>query len=144
MWCRWRAVPEVSQSDWLRAYNNLLWFRGRVEEKTFMLKYEDLIEHPDRVMKNICGFLSLEWLPQLGEGLHRNSMNKWRNDPLFGFQPEEQVKTLGRHLGYSSAELHAPDRRLWPFYRRMLVATYPGVQLYRKQRRRLASLMRPR
>lgn len=90
MWKRWSALPEFTQYDWLRAYKNLEAFKKIVKEKMIILSYEDIVSGRMK-FKNICEFLNIKYTNEIGNNIHKKSINKWKNDNLYGFKLSKKV-----------------------------------------------------
>ncbi len=121
MWKRWRTPPEAREGEWCRAYSNLQWLHEQAPEHTHLIRYEDLTADPG-ALGDLFGFLGLELEAGLGETLHSRSVQAWRNDRGFGYQPSEQVRRIAASFGYSDEDLANPLSRTWPL-RRTLVST---------------------
>ncbi|MGH1365585.1 MAG: sulfotransferase family protein [Calditrichia bacterium] len=118
MWQRWSAVPERRQFEWLRAHQNLQYLGERAGEKLLTIRYEDITAGPES-MKQICKFIGVEWSPEIGSDLHRKSVQKWRSDKTFGFQPDDDVLAMARSLGYREAEMKTTHSFIWPIIRNL-------------------------
>jgi hypothetical protein len=103
-WRRWRAAPEASQHEWLRAARNLERLRGPAGSRLRVLRYEDMIREPARL-----GFAhEFAGVPQSPESrgfLHDDSLQKWRRDPGFRLRLAGEVRGLAVRLGYPPEEL---------------------------------------
>ncbi|MEL6822922.1 MAG: sulfotransferase [Calditrichota bacterium] len=116
MWQRWSAIPEKSQYEWLRAHRNMLEFQQEVGEQLLIIRYEDLTAGPE-VIQQLCNFIGIEWNKDIGSSLHRKSVQKWRNDRNFGFQPSKEVVEMAVKLGYKIEEVTVPKSPIWPVLR---------------------------
>ncbi|MGI8517441.1 MAG: sulfotransferase family protein [Acidimicrobiia bacterium] len=119
MWNRWRVPPEKSQHDWVRAYQNLLWLKAQVGERTLLVRYEDLVSDP-ACLQRICALVGIETLAGMGSGFSPASVGAWRKDKGFGFQPAPEVNALAGTLGYPPPEL--ARGRFWPLRRELGIA----------------------
>ncbi|MCC7257269.1 MAG: sulfotransferase [Gammaproteobacteria bacterium] len=120
-WRRWNALPERAQHDWRRAYTNLRELAGRVGDRLYVVRYEDLVTDP-AVMAGICRFLGIE--PVVGaSSLHRVSLGKWRSDATYGFVLDPAVAELARSFGYAAEDLQGRPRLVWPVARRVQAIT---------------------
>ncbi len=123
---------QMGEQIWTTMNNNILDFQDSIgEERCFQLRYEDLVTQPEAVMRELCAFLGVEFLPALllpyeGErmtdGVHEASLGI--GDPNFhkrqGIEPSLanawQTAVLPRQLGRASRQLAAEfDYELpWP------------------------------
>ncbi len=116
MWCRWRAVPEVQQYEWLAAYRGLKYFQSLEGDRLRIINYESLVSD-GAVIKDLCEFLGIEWTPDIGRDLKPSSIGSWRKDKRFGFRLAEEVVKLAQELGYASEDLQIKTSTTWPVYR---------------------------
>jgi len=123
MWQRWSAIPEKSQFEWLRAHRNLLDFQQEVGEQLLITRYEDLTAGP-KAIQRVCEFIGIDWQKEIGSALHRKSVQKWRNDNLFGFQPSKDVVEMAIQLGYDEKDLTVPNSLMWPIQRSVNQANF--------------------
>ncbi len=115
MWSRWRYVPELQESEWIRAYKNLRWFQQQAGDSLKIVRYEDLTADADCLAEllDFCG------LPgeNVDSQLHQEAREKWRDDKFFGFQPAQQTLDLARSYGYRADALRNERHPLWLPYR---------------------------
>lgn len=130
MWVRWQAVPEEQQYEWLRAYQNLLQFRSLVNDRLRIVKYEELVTDR-RIIKRLCALAGIQWMPNIGRGLRASSVQKWRDDKMFGFRPSEEVINFAQDLGYPYLEMSSSKKVGWPVYREIIKAAHRGAKFIR-------------
>ena len=124
---RWKLPPERLQYEWLQSYQNLQKLRERVGPRLLTLRYEDMVDADDwlRPVEAFCE--RPRRLAGRGE-LHRRSLQKWKQDPLYGFVLAEEVAALAERYGYARAELANEPKRLWPIYRTWAQTLHQGWQ----------------
>ena len=122
MWKRWRTPPEAREAEWCRAYANLQWLIAQAPDHTHVIRYEDLTGDPG-ALGDLLGFLGLSSEAGVGDTLHRRSVQTWRNDRGFGYQPSTEVRRIATSLGYSDDDLANPGHWTWPLRRTVLSTT---------------------
>ncbi len=121
--------PEERQFGWASCYRNILALREIVGRESFhMVRYEDLIAHPKQVFGEVCDYLRLERCEAIGEKVHAQSLEKWRDDPYFTLQLDESVRRLAVYFGYQKDEVYNPPK--------------PGMPAAAKMHRRIANMLR--
>jgi hypothetical protein len=113
MWQRWRGLPHHNQRDWCTAYSNLLRLRGLVGERLLIIRYEDMVSDPTRLVP-IYRFMGLP-APPPGY-LHDKALAKWRGDPRFRFRLDPAAVMLAEQFGYDSSDLENRSSPLWWLY----------------------------
>lgn len=114
-WRRWKAIPEKTQYQWKRAYENLLRFRDLVEDKLIIIRYEDLIDD-NALLEKISEFVEQPYNRE-DRHFHSRSLQKWSKDPFFGFQLSPQVRNLAVKFGYRQEDMMNSRKWMWPVYR---------------------------
>ncbi len=110
-WSSWRSRPRIRQFVWRQSHENLLRFREAVNPAQFLLvRYEDLSDAPIDTMRAVCRFANLDYDAQVGLGVHRKSIDKWRIDPIYTLQLDESVKAVARVFGYTDADMENPRK----------------------------------
>ena len=110
MWKRWYAIPEQRQYEWLRAYNNLLDFKFKLNEYLKIVKYEDLVKNPEE-LRDLFNFIGVNYSPELETNLHNRSLNKWKNDKNFAFHLSQEVFELAKKF-YSTEKLQNENKNI--------------------------------
>lgn len=96
MWDRWKSPPNYKQWVWIEAAKNLQYIQKIVPpENLITTRYEDMVENPEGLMKEITGRLGVPWNADMGKAMHRKSTNKWKNQIIttksfLGFPLEKQ------------------------------------------------------
>lgn len=134
MWNRWKTVPEAREGEWCRAYSNLLWLKENAPEHTTIVRYEDLITDPEAIGA-LVEFVGVDREPNVGADLHDGSLQAWRTDSSFGYQPGAEVRRTAAQFGYAAADLDNARSAVWPIRRRAL-------SVVRRVRTRAGSLLR--
>lgn len=103
--------PEKRQFGWLAIQKNLRAFQNLLSPENYLhVKYEDIIQNPQPTFANICGFIGVDPSPEVGKGVHAESLTKWKDDPDFTLQLDRTVKQIAFAFGYSEAELDNPAK----------------------------------
>ena len=103
--------PIKRQSGWVEIHENLeRLFSELDEEQGRIFRYEEIIADPVSSFSDICRFIGVDPDPNVGSGVHAESVNKWESDPFFTLQIDEETKTMARMLGYSEEELTNPEK----------------------------------
>lgn len=106
-----QTLPEERQYGWAEMYRYLLAFRQMLPPDSFhMIRYEDLTADPQGTFDGVYRFVGLE--PQEFEHreVHRESLQRWVEDPEFRVRLHESVKQVARHFGYSEEEFENPEK----------------------------------
>jgi len=114
-WRRWKAIPERTQYQWKKAYENLIRFKKLVGDKLIIVRYEDLIDNGE-VMNKLFKFIDKNH-NHLNGSFHSKSLQKWRKDLFFGFQISPQVIDLAESFGYQKKDMLNKRKSIWPVYR---------------------------
>ncbi len=82
---------KLAESIWKDSNQNILDFSREIDpERYYLVKYEELVRHPQQVMEGICNFLDIPFHPavlnpyqgdRMTDGVHHNSMSL--GDPNF-------------------------------------------------------------
>lgn len=103
-WGRWHVDPAEKEQEWFSAYAKLLELKDKYENRVLIIKYEDLVKDRNQ-FRNICSFIGVEWMEEIGKGVHARSVSKWRTDKLFGFNLSKETTDLAVLYGYNQEEL---------------------------------------
>lgn len=116
---RWKVKPEKFQYEWLKTYGNLIRLKEVLGDRIVVVRYEDVISSNDSLLPvlSYCG-LPEEKLPETY--MHGRSVQKWRKNCFFGFQPAPEVVEMAKHFGYTDDELHVENKSAWPDYFAMM------------------------
>ncbi len=105
------TAPERRQFAWLEAHKNLLALKSMLPPDQFeLIRYEDVIAEPVKVLGNLCKFIGVACEPQVGADVHAKSVEKWRSDPNYTLQLDPAVRQLAAVFGYTAEELSNPNR----------------------------------
>jgi Sulfotransferase family len=97
------------QYGWLDAQKNMLAFRSLLPKGDFFhVKYEDIIEKPKSNFAAVCEFIGVAKLPEIGAGVHSESLTRWKNDPYFTLRLDPVVKQMAIGFGYREDDLENP------------------------------------
>lgn len=140
-WDRMRTAPETNQFEWLTAYENLIRFRDVVGERLVIVRYEEMVNNLS-CLRDLFAFMGVSGIPAMKESFHRRSIQKWRDDPFYGFQLSEEVATLARGFGYCEEDLTNERSMLWPVYRRLPSTLHRVIRRIRKAENSLKGAQR--
>lgn len=110
--------PRKRQYSWRRNYENLERVAEIVGDDLYMLRYEDLVGRTAESFDNLCEFIGIERMPQLGDSISDNSIEKWRTDPDFYFELDETVGKFAGRYRYPPEELANIGKKLPPLIAR--------------------------
>ena len=118
--------PQGRQFGWAQAYRNILRFGEELSDKQFRLvRYEDIVSQSQIEFENLCEFIGIQYEGTVGQSVHQDSINRWKNDVGFTLQLDKGVGELAKQLGYSPEELFNPPKPKSPlsatFYREVLL-----------------------
>ena len=113
---RWKSPPEEVEHQWLAAYRNLLKLKDILPDQLVIVRYEDMVsslEHLAAVFA-FCGVTE-----SLADQtyLHRESLQRWKGDRLFGFSLSDEAVELAEGYGYQRDEMVNGGYMLWPAVR---------------------------
>jgi hypothetical protein len=104
--------PEKRQFGWIELMQNLELFLKKIDHnQSLIIRYEDLIQHPVSQFKTVCQFIGVEYIPELGNLSHRNSIEKWRTDDSFDFQLCTDGVELAMKYGYNLNEIDNSSKK---------------------------------
>lgn len=124
-WRRWRTLPEVQEQVWLTSYRNLLALQEPLGDRLSIIRYEDLVTDP-AVVTPTLEFLEVSASSAGLRDLHSTSVERWRQDPHFGFRPSAELVALAETFGYSPDSMTNRSRPLWPVQKHVLRGLYKG------------------
>lgn len=113
---RWKSRPESVEQQWMAAYRNLLDLKEKAGDRLVIVRYEDMtasLQHLQPVL-DFCGHSAADLRPDF---FHRRSVSRWKDDPLFGFVPSEELVDLAGQYDYAPDQLRNRSRLLWPVVR---------------------------
>lgn len=126
-WRRFGVAPAREERHWARAYETLLELKQAEAERTFIVRYEDLLSG-DGPLQPIFERLGAEPDPETEDltAFHSASVQKWRADRAFGFSLSAETTALAERFGYSAESLANPhtDTPLSGLARRPREAAY--------------------
>jgi amino acid adenylation domain-containing protein len=134
---------ELAELVWLVSHQNIERFLERVpRERQLRVRFEELLEQPETVLRGVCAFLGLDFAPdmlrpyqekarRMSDGIHAESRmlgdvkfhshagiearvgHRWREQRgLDDLAPETWA--MAAHLGYAAEPLEAASKRLEP------------------------------
>lgn len=133
---RFRSRPDETQYEWLTAYQNLRKLQEKAPDNLVIVRYEDIALSLE-AMRPVFDYCGANPREDDVDYLHRRSISRWRDDPLFGFVPAEPVVQLAESYGYDRASLTNRTRFLWPAHRELSRGLHQFLVPTRKAVRRL-------
>lgn len=110
-WQLFHADPQRRQFGWAQAYRNYLGFRKLLnDDQIHLVRYEDLVSDSASSFRDLCGFIGVGYEPMVGQGVHGDSLSKWRDDARFTLRLDESVGALAATFGYRAEDLFIPPR----------------------------------
>ena len=110
-WHSWGADLRTRPSIWRQSYQNLLRFQRALDPDRYLLvRYEDMCAEPGATLRRVCEFAGVACHDSVGAGIHRQSVARWQEDPIYVLQLDESVKAVARQFGYADAEMVNPRR----------------------------------
>lgn len=101
-----KTLPNDRQYGWLNIHKNMLAFKSFLKEDQFeLVKYEDIIEAPERKISELCDFIGISYHPSMINEVHGDSRHKWNENPSFNLKVDSSVKQMAYTLGYKPEEL---------------------------------------
>lgn len=128
---RWKYPPEKVQEQWLIAYKNLLKLKDIVGNKLVIVRYEDMVSSLE-YLDPVFNFCEVSVSSSAKTYLHEKSLQKWKNDLLFGFSLSEEVIQLAEVFGYQRKDLINKTYFLWPAVRELSRTVYILVKIIKR------------
>jgi hypothetical protein len=110
---RWKSYPGKVEKQWITAYHNLLKLKEKLEGKLYIIRYEDLISSVD-YLAPVLKFCDIDPARVSDHYFHGKSLQKWKNDPFFGYVLGREASDLAKQFGYADEELVNMPHYLWP------------------------------
>ena len=99
---RWYADPVQRQYKWISTYQNLLLVEQLLPQNQYMrIRYEDVIECPKPTFEDITEFLGLEKCEEVGKGMHKKSLEKWKQAEGYNLRINEDLALVANYFGYN-------------------------------------------
>lgn len=101
---RWFSSPQKLEEQWQRAYGNLLRLKETPGLRLMIVRYEDIVSslhHLDPAFE-FCG---VSPAAEDEAYLHSKSINRWKNDVLFGYTLSDKTIELAERYGYPKEEM---------------------------------------
>jgi hypothetical protein len=127
----WKIPPEKLQYEWLESYRNLQKLKSLVGERLVIIRYEDIV-HSVESLNPVFKFCGLDSCSADNNYLHKQSINKWKNDKYYGFNLSDEVTQLAMSYGYKEDELKNTRKMIWPVYRRISWGYYVIKNAFKK------------
>jgi hypothetical protein len=124
---RWKSPPDQVEKQWLTAYRNLLKLKEIMNNQLVIIRYEDMISSLD-YMQPVFSFCEVATNAADNTYLHRKSLQKWKNDSIFGFSLSAEAVELAESYGYSRDSLINSAHPLWPIAMKVSRPAYLAVK----------------
>lgn len=120
---RWKSPPEKVEKQWIVAYKNLLRLRNIIGNRLVILRYEDMVSSLES-LEPVFNFCEVTASHADKTYFHQKSLQKWKNDILFGFSLSNETVELAEKYGYQRDELTNEAHLLWPVARTLSRIVY--------------------
>ena len=110
---RWKSLPEHVEKQWCRAYENLGKLREIAGDRLVIIRYEDMVSSLE-YLEPVFQFCEASANAADDSYMHKKSLQKWKNDKLFGFSLSDETIELAEKYGYQRDELVNDPHPLWP------------------------------
>lgn len=137
MWRRWRTDPDMYQYHWVAAYENLRRFQSEIGDQIAVIRYEDLAVDTGALYQ-LLRFIEQPTNREAAKFMHAQSINRWKNDPRFGFRLNDNAACFAASFGYAAVDLDNESDPLWPLYKAWARLGYRLWQGPLRQAKRIA------
>lgn len=127
----WKSSPQKVQEQWRIAYQNLLRLKEIMGSQLVIVRYEDMVSSID-YLEPVFNFCEVTASAADNTYLHQKSLQKWKNDVLFGFSLSDDTIELAEKFGYQRDELTNEAYLLWPVVRKLSRAAYIAARPMKK------------
>jgi len=124
---RWKSPPEKVEKQWLVAYENLLRLKDLIGDQLVIVRYEDMVSSLE-YLEPVFRFCEVTARAADKAYLHQKSLQKWKNDKLFGFVLSPETIDLAEKYGYQRDKLINDTYLLWPVVRKVARAAYMAAR----------------
>tara|TARA_B100000676_G_scaffold303724_1_gene354708 strand:+ start:1735 stop:2631 length:897 start_codon:yes stop_codon:yes gene_type:complete len=101
---RWCSPPALVESQWLKAYTNLLELKQKLGDQVLILRYEDVANDNNKV-KPVIEFCEVE-LPEFsGSYIDTKSLHRWKSNMSFSHSLSKNTLALAQLYNYSNSEM---------------------------------------
>lgn len=102
--------PEGRQFGWAELHRNLLALRSMVSEEQLMIvRHEDILSNPVHSFADICRFVGIDPVSEMGQKISGRTQDRWRSDSEFNLKLSPATVQIARSLGYKDNELINPN-----------------------------------
>jgi hypothetical protein len=103
---RFNTDPARRQYAWVQTTQHIIRLGAALEPGQFhFLRYEDMVAEPAIIFESICRFIGVPPLRSMGSTVTDEALHKWRQDPDFTFELDEDVTRFAVNLGYVETDL---------------------------------------
>jgi hypothetical protein len=117
-WRRFGISPYTEERHWIRAYRSLAALAQRRADLLAIVRYEDLVSS-DHVLAGALGLVHARHGDSSQTKFHGNSVDRWKGDDKFGYQPSPETIEVARAYGYTDDELQNRNAKPWSVHRVM-------------------------
>ena len=123
--------PAKRQFGWLELQQNLLALQAILPAENYMhCRYENIVANPVEEFSRVCIFLDVAENDQIGATVHRESLEKWREDQEFDLILNDTVKQMARNFGYSDREMENPGKKAASIQRKVTLGVRRHFTLF--------------
>lgn len=120
---RWKSPPTAVEKQWMIAYQNLLRLKEILGDQLVIVRYEDMVSSPE-TLAPVFQFCEVTANETNKSYFHRKSIQKWKQDRLFGFTLSDEATALAETYGYPKDELCNETHAFWPIVQNVSRAAY--------------------
>ena len=103
--------PSKRQFGWAHCYRNILAFKDVVgEDRFYLIRYEDLVKQPQKILEDACRFIGVDATDSIGASIHPDALTKWRSDPTFTLRLHPSVYRIAHHFKYQMEDVYNPPK----------------------------------
>ncbi len=129
---RWKTPPEKGEHEWVRAYRNLLKLKDLAGDRLHIVRYEEMVADP-AALEPLLRFLDRDISEADKSFFHQRSLDKWKNDRMYGFVPSDDLLETAALYGYDTAAMTNTSYAAWPLYK----AT---TRIYHKTKKKILAI----
>lgn len=131
---RWCSPPALVESQWLKAYSNLLELKKKLGSQMITLRYED-IATDNSTVHPIVTFCQDDIKINYAQDIDKKSISRWRNSRTYYHKLSTETLQLALFLGYDEEDINVKPST----YKRVVFSVlYPSRRVIYKRLKPLA------
>lgn len=109
-WELFGSAPEARMEGWVEIHRNLLAFQSMIRNDQYLqITYEQMVATPHETFDAVLNFIGLDRDESIGSNVHAQSIDKWRRNSGFNYQPSTALLQMAECFGYSIEEITPPS-----------------------------------